>query len=265
MDWLAVSATNKAYEDKAQDYLHTLAKAYLPCTPLHLTVDYDATLRVPGIEYERIESSTFQAPSPIQCLQHGDFLSAVKGKRPERILFTDCDIHVQRDMTVEEAHRIATIQDGQVWCSYNNGEGDSLFHEALRLHPVEGNIQAVFGNPKLPFHRHPMYYPVYNTGVLAMHVDTWQEVFDRYCELWPVVNPLMTHYAKQQWLLCYLFTEMKLDVNIWPESFHAHGCFNMIRPAPKRFSWHPTKNTLHVDGDEYNHEVLFRHNWGNNL
>lgn len=253
MTWRAVSASNGPYEATARPFLETLVLAGLPDPPIHLTVDYDVQAPVEGVEYRRIDSATFRAPSPIHCLQHGDFLPAVPDA--DVILFTDCDILVQRPFHAFELHVLPTITHGQVWCSWNNGEGDSLLHEALRLRPVNGLEMDVHTFGGLPISRHPMYLPIYNTGVLAMTRETWLEVWEAYVRWWPMVVPLWQHHAKQQWLLSWLFERMNLDVWIWPETFHTHGCFRMVRPVPRRFQW--VSGSLTVGGQV----VAFRHQW----
>jgi len=261
MGWRHVSATDENYEEKAGRFLASLAQAQLPTPPLHLTVDYDARQPVAGVEYRRIESAGFRAPSPIRCLQHGEFWPAVD---EDVVLFTDCDIYVQRPFNEEELGILEGITPGHVWCSHNNYEGDSLFHEGIRLKPINRDFATLFGHPDLPFRRHPLYMPIYNTGVLAMHRETWLWVYEEYVRLWPVISTLLRHYARQQWLLSYLVTVMGLEVHIWPEAFHSHGCFNEVRPHAARFSWRQVDGEAHKlwvttrRGDE---EICLRHHW----
>jgi hypothetical protein len=239
------------YKDKAKPYLESLVKSGI--TPTHLTVDWTPTsdASITGVEYVPISSGSFLAPSPINCLQHGDFLSRVPADR-DVIVFTDCDIVCQRPLYESEQWQLEVIKEGQVWCSHNNGEGDSLLHEAIRLQPYK-TLDEVFTTFKGS--RHPMYMPIYNTGVLAMHKKTYQMVFENYRTNWPKIDGLMKGYAKQQWLLSYLFTEMGLDVRIWDESFHSHGCFNTVRPVPRRFK--KDESGLYANSSF----VLLRHNW----
>jgi len=105
--------------------------------------------------------------------------------------------------------------------------------------------------------------PIYNTGVLAMHRETWLWVYEEYVRLWPVISTLLRHYARQQWLLSYLVTVMGLEVHIWPEAFHSHGCFNeyaRTRRGSRGVRWTAKRISSghHAARDE---EICLRHHW----
>lgn len=257
--WACGSDEN--YREKAEPYLKSLVEHGI--NPIHLTVDYDiydlaARKRditpLNGVHYVTVSSEDFKARSPINCLQHGDFLHALPSVEGDpTIVFTDCDIICQRPLDPMEQHMLEWWPEHAVGVQWNNGEGDSLLHEALRLGPKHqlDHVLSCF-----QWVRHPMYMPAFNTGVIVARKSTYQRFYESYCQAWPIVEQLFSHYAKQQWLLCYLFTSLGLTADILSESFHTHGCFSMVRPNPKRFSVGIDKQ-LRVNEDV----VLLRHNW----
>lgn len=259
--WACGSDEN--YREKAEPYLKSLVENGIH--PIHLTVDYDiydlaARKRditpLNGVQYVSISSEDFKARSPINCLQHGDFLHKMENliDGDPTIVFTDCDIICQRSLDPMERHMLEWWPDHAVGVQWNNGEGDSLLHEALRLGPKHqlDHVLSCF-----QWVRHPMYMPIYNTGVLIAKLSTYKRLYESYISAWPVVEQLWGSYAKQQWLLSYLITSLGFAAHVLDERFHTHGCFNMVRPVPTRFSTAERDGLLRVSGDV----VLLRHNW----
>lgn len=160
-----------------------------------------------------------RAPSPINCLQHGDFLNTKEMLAlddSDVICFTDGDIILQRRMTTGELEMLRMLGDGDVFVGYNVSPDDNLYDEAQRL-TYTGAV--VPGLTDIDLRK----IKVYNTGVLAMNKKTWWRQYNDYVSLWDKVDSMFTHYAKQQWLISYIVNTMGYNVYEMPYQFHSHG------------------------------------------
>ena len=182
------------------------------------------------------------------CLQHGEFLKS-KGlfdntNDDDVIFFTDGDIEIQRSLSEEEITQFKNFKDNDVYVGYNAHPNDTLFDESRRL--------GVTG-----YHSHLLDYElnkikVYNTGVLAMNKKTWLKVMREFIDLYPEVNKTFSHYAKQQWLLSFLFGTRDYKVQEMPYEIHNHKHYES-----------PIGTSQDENGIVYynNKMVLFKHKW----
>lgn len=182
------------------------------------------------------------------CIQHGEFMKAhyLESLHDEDVVvFIDGDVEVQRALNQKEESILRSLKDDDVYVGYNAGVNDTLNDEYFRLGP-SGNVHEVF-NVNIENLK------VYNTGVLAMNKKTWLKLSKRYIELFPYIDVMFSHYAKQQWLISFIIvTQMKVIEMDYTVHNHTH---HGIVPGSRK----------DADGKVYYGEdlVLFKHRWIN--
>lgn len=200
-----------------------------------------------NIEIAPIYSADVQAPNKNRCLQHGDFLNADifnEVSSSDIIIFTDGDMDLQRNLTQEEESFLRNLKDGEIYVGYNESPEDTLEKESSRL----GRLPYTSDQIKEDLST----ITVYNTGVFAMNKKTWQDVLNIYVKIFPEVNKMFDHYAKQQWLLSYIIGTKGFKVYEMPYQFHTHSHY----PPPPGTTMNSTRELY------YNNEkVLFKHNF----
>jgi hypothetical protein len=185
-----------------------------------------------------------------KCVQHGDFLNSKEfdsmTSNEDIIFYTDGDIILQRNLSIEEVDFCKSLRDGDVYVGYNASPVDTLADEALRLK------QTGILSSKLQLDQWSK-IKIYNTGVLAMNKKTWRILLEKYCYLFPHVDIMFNHYAKQQWLISYIIGTVD-DFNIIEMGYHVHN--------HKHYS-SPEGTTQDGKGDVYFNgiKVLFKHKW----
>jgi hypothetical protein len=94
---------------------------------------------------------------------------------------------------------------------------------------------------------------VYNTGVLAMNKLTWINLVNEYILLYPLIDSMFNHYAKQQWLISFIINTRKY-YNVIEMSYDLHN----HRHYPS-----PIGTKQESNGDVYFNDklVLFKHKW----
>jgi hypothetical protein len=207
------------------------------------------------IPYENLISvtlpiSSIQSLNSNKCVQHGDFLNSEEFNsmtdENDIIIFTDGDIILQRNLTEDEISYYYSFKDGDVYVGYNASPNDTLHDEANRL-----NKTGLFSSKikKNSWNK----IKVYNTGVLAMNKRSWKHLLVMYNELYPSVEPMFKHYAKQQWLISYILgTDTFFNVTEMGYDIHNHKHY----PSPIG-----TTQDENCDVFFNNKKVLFRHNW----
>jgi hypothetical protein len=160
------------------------------------------------------------------------------------IFFTDGDMTLQRNLTEEEKEYYKSFGDGDVYVGYNKHPDDNLLEEYYRLHPQISH-EDVFSFDLSQI-------KVYNTGVLAMNKKTWGLITEKYGYYYSEINSLLSHYARQQWLLSFIFKIMDCNVIEMPYDIHNHTHY----PSPEG-------TTIDEKGIvRYNDKiVLFKHKW----
>jgi len=178
------------------------------------------------IKYDKIKTTyvdikSLSSLTEINCVQHGEFLksSDIKDiKDNDIIFFTDGDIFLQRNLTDLEIDKFRQIKDNDIYVGYNASRNDTLLDEYNRLSPNGNDLDFI----NLDLSK----YKVYNTGVLAMNKSTWVKVCSEYIDKFDDVNNKFGHYAKQQWLLSYIFIDynvIEMDYDI-----HNHNIYGMV-------------------------------------
>lgn len=208
----------------------------------------DIRLKSEKIKLAKQSPSTVRALSPINCTQHGEFIFAPyfdKFNDNDIIFFTDGDMFLQRNITKDEDDFYRNFKDGDVYIGYNASPTDTLKDEAPRL-GFKGlsynEFNVDWGGIK-----------VYNTGLIAMNKKTWKTLANEYIPLYPLVNTMFNHYAKQQWLISFIInTRQHYNVIEMPYDIHNHRHY----PSPIG-----TRQDNH--GNVYFEDklVLFKHKW----
>lgn len=251
MKLVLATGSDERYLIKIRPYLKSIqSKSNFDINYLVFVSDVGGDLNLPfdKIKIGNLPLSSFRAPNTINCAQHGDFLYCNELDNDtdddDVIIYTDGDIIIQRPLHDEEIDFLKNLKDGDVYVGYNASPTDTLENEADRL----GRTGVMNGEFKVDWTKHK----IYNTGVLAMNKRTWKRVIDEYSELYPKVDEMFRHYAKQQWLLCFIFATKGYNVFEMPYHVHNH------RHYPS-----PNGTTQDQNGDVYfdNKMVLFKHKW----
>lgn len=231
-----VTHSTRSWLPRIKPYLNSLSRLS-PFENVLLTVDFDAHAEymadlpwVKAIRVPKVDGS----PEYSDSLQHGGFLPYVDGNP---IVHTDGDIIMQREPTDAEINWLENIAG--VGCGYNSGPGETLAIEATRLFP-KCDIRGAWGDL--------VDAPCYNIGVFVARRATYQNIYNRYMELWPKACDSFGGPQRQQWLVCYVIAELAIPVAVMPYSIHTHGCY----PLPAGVS---LNGTLNYEGSP----VLFRH------
>ena len=199
------------------------------------------------IAYATFRSSDMKCLNKNNCIQHGEFLNAEIFRTTsddDIIIFSDGDMYVQRGLTDTERLFLQSLTDDEVFVGYNASPTDTLLDEFHRLSPtgylpsfLEPNVGSV---------------KIYNTGVLCMNKRTWLRLSELYISMFPELDKMFEHYAKQQWLISYIIGTKGFSVYEMPYDFHNHTHY----PPP-------SGTTIDENGVvRYNDKVvLFKHKW----
>ncbi len=200
--------------DRVQTFSVLLDHSDTAATRMHETY--------PSISFVRMCSKDVRAPNPNGCLQHGAFvegLVSTAGLRDEDyVIFTDSDMTVQRPFTDDEIDRLLV---GEVFSAMNWHPQETLAEELPALQPT------------VPAHAVSQAFPgierllCFNTGVLGATIRDWRRLLSLYVRRYPLVASYMQHYARQQWLLCWLLQTQgfrMIDPNSdFVRTVHTHG------------------------------------------
>jgi len=210
----------------------------------------EMSLPYKNIDVVNLPVNNIQSLNSNKCVQHGDFLNSEPfnsmTEDGDVIIYTDGDIILQRNITEDEIKFYKSFKDGDVYVGYNASPTDTLELEANRL----GKTGVVSTGIEIGIW---VKTKVYNTGVLAMNKRTWKTLLNYYNEMYPLVNPMFYHYAKQQWLISYIIG-VKPEFNIIEMGYDIHN--HKHYPSPEG-------TAQDQNGDVYfkNKKVLFKHKW----
>lgn len=246
---LIATGSDFKYLPKIEPYLRSLElNSNFDENILVFLGDQDLKLNSKKISLAKQSPSTVKALSPINCTQHGEFIFAPyfdKFDDNDVIFFTDGDMYLQRNITDTESEMYRNFNDGDVYIGYNASPTDTLFDEAPRLgyNGVKFNeFDSDWKNIK-----------VYNTGLIAMNKKTWKKLANEYIPLYPLIDKMFNHYAKQQWLISFIInTNNFYNVIEMPYDIHNHRHY----PSPKGTKQESNGNVYFNDK-----LVLFKHKW----
>lgn len=222
---LVCSATED-YMDRIKPYLQTV-NAFSRAENVLVTVDFKPTREyfadLPDIKWVSISAEQNRgAPEGTHSIQHGSFVQLVAGEDDDVLIYTDGDIIMQRQMTQAEQGFLEYLPADMVCISWNSGPDEKLIHEALRLSPTTGPTGLVEAWGEMIEME-----PCFNIGVMAARASTWRRIYERYMELWPKACETFHHRARQQWLVCYVMAELKLNRWVMPYSWHTHEHYGL--------------------------------------
>lgn len=201
-----------------------------------------------NIEIKKISSKNISCLPANKCLQHGEFLKSndllndIQDK--DIIIFTDGDMTLQRNLSQDEILFLNLLEDNDVYIGYNASPEDTLLDEYYRLGPLKSHNEV--------FDIDISKIKIYNTGVLCMNKKTWVRLSEEYIKLYPKIDSLLTHYAKQQWLICFIIGTMDFNINEMSYNIHNHTHY----PSP-------VGTKIDENGVVFFNEniVLFKHRW----
>lgn len=242
-----------------ENYLASI-KPYLKSIELNSNFDLnifitlgenDFTLDSVKIKRLKMLPQKFIHKTKINCLQHGEFIKSETfddyANDDDVIFFTDGDIILQRPLSDEEYNEFKNINHDDVLIGYNASINDDLQQEYFRL------------SPKRPFSPEFMNQiskiKCYNTGVVGMTKKTWGKLSELYGSMFLEIDTIFNHYAKQQWLICYILGTNNFNVKELGYNLHNHKHFKS-----------PIGTIMGEDKLVYfdNKMVLFRHAWEKN-
>lgn len=248
---ILATGTDGGYYPRITNYLHSAQihpgfdRYALVC--LDFEPDNEAVRWMKPWEPAMATSEKVEAMNPNRCLQHGAFVQFLGADDDDVILFTDGDVRIQRMPWPQEMELLRELKHGDIFVGPNKNEGETLLEEALYLRPVieVEALPALFEDADISMLK------CHNTGVMAATAKTFATVYEEYVRTYHLVEHLFEHYARQQWLLSYIFGH-RGDMRIRPmsQAFHMHGCHGM----PQHGGWNGMNYTfMGVD-------VLFAHN-----
>jgi len=253
---ILATGSDDAYLDKIMPYLNSIENnSNFDLNFLIYLGHDDVNLTCKKIKTLKISSSIIESPNKNNCMQHGEFIKSDGFDElvadDDIVFFTDGDIILQRNLTEEELNKFRKLKDGDVFVGYNASPIDTLKDELARLYPV-GILTRIFGILPKKFRTDLSKIKIYNTGVLVMNKRTWKSLLIEYHKLFPEVDRLLRHYAKQQWLLSFIVGTMNFNIIEMGYEIHNHRHY-------------PSPVGTRVDANEvvyYNNKiVLFKHKW----
>ncbi len=161
------------------------------------------------------------APPETECIQHGSFLRVAPGQPDDVIVYLDGDVTMQRPLDAGELAWLESLPAGAVSAAWNR-TGETLIEEARALGPRESDdgLRVLWG-------AWIDTAPALNAGIVAARRETWEAAYAGYMDRWDLACASFGHQARQQWLMCWTWQHLGLDVQIMSWQLHAHGHFGL--------------------------------------
>lgn len=252
-DIFFVTAITENYVEKAIPFFDSLKKYFTK--KYHVfCVDFEIKNELRKkyediIEFLKIDSFGFKAINCNFCLQDGSFLSHEIFKdfdSEDIIVFTDSDMILQREITNDEFALFENIKELDFTFNYNKTKEDMLVEEGLRLWPKQNKEYLIQSFPDYEK------YNLFGTAFMGMQFKTYKHIYNLYVYYYPKIVLIFGHYARQQWLISYIYNELGLNPILVPYEFHSHGCY----PLTKDHKIDKLNKVLKYK----NNMVAFRHN-----
>lgn len=220
---IIATGADSRYLDKIKPYLESVNSNFNDTKLLFYTGEENLkTNLINNFELLFYPSTAFVCKNKINCLQHGEFvLHPNIHNLPDEtiVLFTDGDIIMQRPLEKDEKD-LLDLPDDTFLAGFNSSPSDNLALEVTKLGKLNSIYDEYFKKEEWGK------IPCYNTGVLAAKLSSWKKMFKIFSENWNKVDSMFWHYAKQQWLICYIL-HYYFKVKIMPYSFHTHGHYKL--------------------------------------
>jgi hypothetical protein len=160
--------------------------------------------------------------------QAGQFLDAFNGTldRDDVVVLADADALVQRDFT--EAERAMLLNIGDAVAAGTNMGWEQIGQQEmdiLRPKPSVERLAAALRVPEIVL----CYTPMYNWGLVAAKVSTWNLLRKLYAATTRYTNPqsLFVHPTWMQFILNVLLTYYQVPVVEMGYGLHSHGHFGI--------------------------------------
>jgi calcineurin-like phosphoesterase family protein len=247
---LATGVDEKYYNtDIFNNYVSSIIKNSNFNKNFIFVVDHNVDITIfNNIEIKEISSKDISCLPNNKCLQHGEFIKSNNLsdtiQDEDIIVFTDGDMTLQRNLKQDEILFLHSLKDNDVYVGYNASPEDTLSDEYYRLTPTKPHNEI--------FNIDISKIKIYNTGVLCMNKKTWEKLSKEYIKLFPWIDTLLTHYAKQQWLICFIIGTMGYNIIEMPYDIHNHTHY----PSPEGTNI-DENGIVSFKGDV----VLFKHRW----
>lgn len=221
-----VASCDGHYWPHARPYLESLARHLNDeIRPVIFAVDDDAPVWVGdelGLETRRMSAGQNAGETELRSIQHGSFLSFLPvDQRDDLILYTDCDMLLQRPLTAGELYELNTLGAGVFAAGWNAGPGDNLLEEARRLRTPNsvGEIETLF----------PHYTTTrcINGGWILARRSAWAAIYRGYMDGYRDVDALFPHPSRCQWLISYTAVAAGLRHAPVSPKWHCHFHFGV--------------------------------------
>lgn len=200
-----------------------------------------------NIEVFTVDPKSIKKKNINNCIQHGEFLNSNSFNTisdNDVIVYTDGDIILQRKLKDSEINFLRNLENDDIFVGYNASPTDTLYDEYLRLNPIDIDYTKYFEEDLKNI-------KVYNTGVLCMNKKTWLKLKEYYIQDYDQISNLFSHYAKQQWFLCFLFKKYNFNVIEMNYDLHCHPYYGYPPNVYKE------NNIIKYKGET----ILFNHKW----
>jgi hypothetical protein len=223
-----VCSTTENYLEKTKEYLSTVNK-YSAAENIIVTVEFVPDIaffkELPHINW--INMSEYEnrgSPEGTKSIQHGSFVDLVSDHPEDTLVYTDCDIYMQRPFSNVEMMYLEGMKEGTVSVGWNSGPEEKLIHEAMRLQPKVSpeELRKQWGTEIDT-------EPCFNIGVMAATNSTWKKIYRLYMENWQRATEIFGHRARQQWLVCWAMARLQLNRQIMPYTMHTHAHYGLPR------------------------------------
>jgi hypothetical protein len=206
-----------------RDYLESISKHSQADNRFYMVhPTFNDYLKPSNITYKNLDPTIFKRPNTNNCIQHGEFLELDSFNPDDIIIFTDCDMMMQRWFYDDELELLNGLRQDEILLARNNSltgwktdQLDNLYEEFKNLSssPFEAVLEALGENNSVADLK------CYNTGVIICRFATYRRWFHLYLAIQPLVSHCFLHYAAQQWILCYLANKC---FKVLPLSKHIH-------------------------------------------
>jgi len=175
-----------------------------------------------GIKKIHIPWNDIKSKNTNKCIQHGEFARYLESlEEDDKIIFTDGDIVLQRDLHDEEKDRIFSLESGTFLANYNMHLGSNM---ARVLQYVGADVDILLEYLKKTFSlslQELEKYKEMNTGVLIGSKKDFIRLSELYSEHYSNLSKIITGFWNQQFLINIIVNKF-FSYKDLPYEFHTH-------------------------------------------